>query len=61
MSTHDLSEKNSVDLPIPALARVDSDDGGRQRWLGSKENTTVRGMKSRHLTFIAIGGFSAIS
>ncbi|KAJ7319073.1 amino acid permease/ SLC12A domain-containing protein [Mycena albidolilacea] len=56
MSTHDLSEKNSVELPIPALARVDSDDGGRQRWLGSKENTTVRGMKSRHLTFIAIGG-----
>ncbi|KAJ7773505.1 amino acid permease-domain-containing protein [Mycena olivaceomarginata] len=56
MSTRDLSEKDSVDLPIPALARVDSDDGGRQRWLGSKENTTVRGMKSRHLTFIAIGG-----
>lgn len=26
------------------------------RWLGSDQHTTVRGMKSRHLTFIAIGG-----
>ncbi|KAL8283977.1 hypothetical protein RQP46_005090 [Phenoliferia psychrophenolica] len=28
----------------------------KQRLFGSKEYTTVRGMKSRHLTFIAIGG-----
>ncbi|KAF8162192.1 amino acid permease/ SLC12A domain-containing protein [Mycena galopus ATCC 62051] len=47
------------ELPIPALARGGGDTSeisGNRRWLGSAENRTVRGMKSRHLTFIAIGG-----
>ncbi|KAJ6490822.1 amino acid permease/ SLC12A domain-containing protein [Mycena sanguinolenta] len=54
-----LDDKSRDELPIPALARGDvdaSEIGGKRRWLGSAENTTVRGMKSRHLTFIAIGG-----
>ncbi|KAJ7035989.1 amino acid permease [Mycena alexandri] len=53
MSKDDVNE----DLPVSVLSR--GDDGPevyRKRWLGSTENRTVRGMKSRHLTFIAIGG-----
>jgi hypothetical protein len=51
-----LNDKDSEDLPVPVLGR--GDDGpklDRKRWLGSVDNKTVRGMKSRHLTFIAIG------
>ncbi|KAJ7670605.1 amino acid permease-domain-containing protein [Mycena polygramma] len=57
MSKHDLTvkDKDSEDLPVPVLAR-----GDRRWWLGSSENGTVRGMKSRHLTFIAIGLFLSI-
>lgn len=53
MSKDDIND----DLPVPVLSR--GDDGPEldaKRWLGSAENRTVRGMKSRHLTFIAIGG-----
>ncbi|KAJ6530300.1 amino acid permease/ SLC12A domain-containing protein [Mycena capillaripes] len=50
-------DKNTDDLPVPVLARGDdASEISRKRWLGSAENKTVRGMKSRHLTFIAIGG-----
>ncbi|KAJ7209881.1 amino acid permease-domain-containing protein [Mycena haematopus] len=52
-------DKSKDELPIPALAWGDvdaSESDGKRRWLGSAENKTVRGMKSRHLTFIAIGG-----
>ncbi|KAJ7151973.1 amino acid permease/ SLC12A domain-containing protein [Mycena filopes] len=60
MSKNDLNDKDSsnVHLPVPVLTRG-HDNGaepGAKQWLGSSENSTVRGMKSRHLTFIAIGG-----
>ncbi|KAJ7172882.1 amino acid permease/ SLC12A domain-containing protein [Mycena crocata] len=48
------SDKDSEELPVPVLNREDT-PVGKKRWLGSAENETVRGMKSRHLTFIAIG------
>ncbi|KAJ6514208.1 amino acid permease/ SLC12A domain-containing protein [Mycena vitilis] len=58
MSKHDLTvnDKDSEDLPVPVLARGDGGSEVSAKWLGSSENGTVRGMKSRHLTFIAIGG-----
>ncbi|KAK7058012.1 hypothetical protein R3P38DRAFT_3253044 [Favolaschia claudopus] len=52
-----VNDKSSEDLPVPVLTRgTQNVDDGKHQWLGSAQNKTVRGMKSRHLTFIAIGG-----
>ncbi|KAJ7116532.1 amino acid permease/ SLC12A domain-containing protein [Mycena epipterygia] len=57
MSKHDGNDTSTEELPVPVLTSGnDGPDSGGKRWLGSAENRTVRGMKSRHLTFIAIGG-----
>ena len=44
-------------LPAPILeSEHQAQHKDAKRWLGNSQNSTVRGMESRHLTFIAIGG-----
>ncbi|KAJ7257780.1 amino acid permease/ SLC12A domain-containing protein [Mycena rebaudengoi] len=61
MSKNGLSDNESENLPVPVLQHGDDvPQVGMKKWMGTEENKTVRGMKSRHLTFIAIGLFLSI-
>ncbi|KAH8921193.1 amino acid permease, theoretically lysine-specific [Atractiella rhizophila] len=46
---------DAAPLDVEALPEEDKAHGAK-KWLGDNNNGTVRGMHSRHLTFIAIGG-----
>lgn len=59
-SSDDLDVKSQTksqtgDLPVPVLASEEH-VSGKRRVFGAPGQSTVRGMHSRHLTFIAIGG-----
>lgn len=53
------SEHQTVsDLPVPVLVSKSQSQNivSTKRFFGTPNHDTVRGMQSRHLTFIAIGG-----